>query len=249
MKKLIFIALITFSFSMVSQNNSAFEEGKSFYKEANYEAAIQSWKSILEAGEHSAALYYNLGNAYFKSNQIAPSIYYYEKALMLAPGDSDIQNNLTIAQNQTVDIIEPLPKNLISTWIDNAIAAFSFDAWAWITVFLIFVFSILFLIYFFSRKSSQKRIYFSISFIVLIFAIVSLYISYKSYNNFVNDRSGIIFAQSTQVRSEPLNRSEISFVLHEGTKVEILSEEVEWVRIKLADGKDGWMLKEDLKEL
>ncbi|GGD81234.1 SH3 domain-containing protein [Planktosalinus lacus] len=249
MKTLIYIVVFTLSFVAFPQNENAFEEGKSHYKEANYEAAINTWESILESGKHSAALYYNLGNAYFKSNEIAPSIYYYEKALNLAPGDSDIENNLAIAQSQTVDIIEPLPKNLISTWVENAISAFSFDTWAWMSVFLVFVFAILFLIYFFSRRSSIKRIYFSGAFIVLFFAIVSLYIAFMSYNSFTNDRSGIIFATSTQVRSEPLNRSETSFVLHEGTKVEIIDEDDDWFRVQLADGKDGWVQKGDLKEL
>lgn len=249
MKNLLFLVFLAFISVGFSQNNDLFEQGKQHYKEANYEAAIKSWKSILDSGEHSAALYFNLGNAYFKSEQIAPSIYFYEKALKLAPGDSEIKNNLTFAQNQTIDLIESLPQNKLKTWINKAILSTSFDNWAWITVAFVFGFTILFLIYFFSKHSSKKRIFFTATLFLMFFALVSLFITHKSYTLSENLRSGIVFSESTQVRSEPVNRSEISFVLHEGTKVEIISEEDEWVRIKLADGKDGWMLKTDLKEI
>lgn len=232
-----------------SQNTENFEKGKTHYKEANYEAAISAWESILESGEHSAALYYNLGNAYFKTEQIAPSIYYYEKALQLAPADSEIKNNLAIAQSRTIDAIEPAPENFFSTWINKISNIFTFDGWAWVTVFFVLGFTVLFLLYYYSSLTSNKRLLFTLSFIALFFAVASLSFAFITYDKVENERTAIIFAQSTQVQSEPLDRSEVSFVLHEGTKVTITEEEDDWSRILLADGKEGWMLNKDLKEL
>lgn len=241
-----FIAISFFAFS---QNEQKFEQGKEHYKEANYEAAISSWESILESGEHSAALYFNLGNAYYRIDQIAPSIYYYEKALQLAPGDPEIKNNLAFAQNQTIDIIEPLPKNLFSSWIERTTQLFSFDNWAKTALVFSFGFVILFLLYYFSVTTMRKRLFFMGSFLSLFISLVCIFFAFNQYTKVQNNKTAILFASSSQVRSEPLERSDISFVLHEGTKVEILSEDDEWVRIKLADGKDGWMRKGDLKEL
>ncbi|MEX0997058.1 MAG: SH3 domain-containing protein [Flavobacteriaceae bacterium] len=249
MKKLVCLLFITLSFFASSQNEQKFEQGKEHYKEANYEAAISSWESILESGEHSAALYFNLGNAYYRIDQIAPSIYYYEKALQLAPGDPEIKNNLAFAQNQTIDIIEPLPKNLFSSWIEGTTKIFSFDNWAKTAVVFIIGFVLLFLAYYFSAAAMKKRLFFVGSFLSLFLALGSLFFAYNNYAQVNNTNTAILFASSSQVRSEPLERAELSFVLHEGTKVKIISEEDEWVRIKLADGKDGWMLKTDLKEL
>ncbi|MBT8264093.1 MAG: tetratricopeptide repeat protein, partial [Muriicola sp.] len=109
MKKWITILSIFISFLTSAQNNALFENATTAYNKGNYEAAIQNYLEILENGEHSAILYYNLGNAYYKLNKIGPSIYYYEKALLLDPNDTEIKQNLAFAQNMTIDAIEPLP--------------------------------------------------------------------------------------------------------------------------------------------
>ncbi len=249
MKKIICLLFITMSFFAFSQNELKFDQGKEHYNEANYEAAITSWESILESGEHSAALYFNLGNAYYRIDQIAPSIYYYEKALKLAPGDPEIKNNLAFAQNQTIDIIEPLPKNLFSTWIERTTQLFSFDYWAKTAIIFSIGFVFLFLGYYFSVVAMKKRLFFIGSFLSLFISLGCVFFAFSNYAQVNNNKTAILFASSSQVRSEPLERAELSFVIHEGTKVKIISEEADWVRIKLADGKDGWMQKGDLKEL
>lgn len=249
MKKIICFLFITMNFLAFSQNEIKFDQGKAHYNEANYEAAITSWESILDSGEHSAALYFNLGNAYYRIEQIAPSIYFYEKALQLAPGDSEIKNNLAFAQNQTIDIIEPFPKNLVSTWIDKTTQLLSFDAWAKTTIIFSIGFVLLFLAYYFSVAAMKKRFFFMGSFLSLFFSLVCLFFAYANYAKVTNNKTAILFTSSSQVKSEPLERAELSFVIHEGTKVNIISEEGDWVRVQLADGKDGWLPKEDLKAL
>ncbi|MCR9181481.1 MAG: tetratricopeptide repeat protein [Flavobacteriaceae bacterium] len=249
MKKIICLLFIAMSLFAFSQNEQKFDQGKVHYKESNYEAAISSWESILESGEHSAALYFNLGNAYYRIDQIAPSIYYYEKALQLAPGDSEIKNNLAFAQNQTIDIIEPLPKNLFSSWIERTTQLFSFNNWAKTAVVFIIGFVLLFLLYYFSVAAMKKRLFFISSFLSLFLSLGCVFFAFNNYAQVNDAKTAILFASSSQVRSEPLERADISFVIHEGTKVKIISEEEEWVRIKLADGKDGWMIKTGLKQL
>src|SRR5690606_15485144 len=102
MKKLLFI-IILWTIPVSAQNESLFEKANSAYNGGAYETAISNYEQILENGETSAALYYNLANSYYKLNNLAPSIYYYEKALQLNPNDSDIKNNLEIAQNLVID--------------------------------------------------------------------------------------------------------------------------------------------------
>ncbi|MBA3985255.1 MAG: SH3 domain-containing protein [Flavobacteriales bacterium] len=249
MKKFIFILMIGFGFVATSQNAEKFSQGIEFYKQAEYEKAISVWNSILDSGEHSAALYFNLGNAHYKLNEVAPSIYFYEKALLLSPNDKEIKNNLAFAQNKTVDAITPLPQNVFSKWYANFLGTLSFNGWAWAGVALVVLFVVLFLSYYFSYTEYKKRFYFSTSIFALLFAIGSFAFAFLSYEKFTNNQSAIIFSEISQVRSEPLMRSTISFVLHEGTKVRITEEDGDWKRIELADGKEGWMPSSDLKVL
>lgn len=249
MKKTVFILIALLSIAGFSQNDDAFEQGVNHYKEGEYQQSIIAWESILKSGEHSAQLYYNLANAYFKNNQLAESIYYYEKALQLSPSDKDVLNNLAIAQNSTIDAIEPAPQNIFESWYKNTLNLFSFNGWAILSVILIVIFALLFLWYYYTATTSKKRLLFSGSIVVFLIAVASLTAAFLSHNYFKNNPTAIIFAESTQVRSEPLLRSDVSFRLHEGTKVYITDQDNEWVRIEIADGKEGWMLRSDLKEL
>ena len=103
MKTILYILSFLLSAISFAQNETLFEEANTLYNKGKYGEAIDKYTSILETGNHSASLYFNLANANYKLNNIAPSIYFYEKALQLAPNDSDINNNLAFAQNMTID--------------------------------------------------------------------------------------------------------------------------------------------------
>lgn len=249
MKKAVIILLSLINAFVFAQVDDAFEKGNAFYKDGNYEDAISQWESILNEDKHAAALYFNLGNAYYKLNQIGPSIYFYEKALQLSPNDRDIKNNLKFAQNQTIDVIEPLPKSVFSNWYHNTIGLFSFNGWAVITIVFVILFAVLFLFYYYAVHSSKKRLFFSASMVALFFGILAFTFSYIRHSGSINNKEAIIFSERVQVKNEPTNRSDAAFYLHEGTKVKIIDQDGDWYRIELIDGNDGWILKADLKEL
>lgn len=231
------------------QNTAIFEQGKAQYKAENYQEAISQWMQILDNGNHSAALYFNLANAHYKLNHVGPSIYYYEKALALAPNDSDIKNNLAFAQNATVDVIEPLPQTFFAKWDQRVSNLMNYDSWAWVAVASFVLFALLFLSYFFSSETRRKRLYFVVSIVILFIGITSIAMAFKTYHRATNIREGIVFARATDVKNGPRMSDETIFQLHEGTKVRIISEEADWYRISLVDGKDGWMPISDVKEL
>ncbi|MGV6829690.1 MAG: tetratricopeptide repeat protein [Flavobacteriales bacterium] len=244
-----FCALILLiSFASDAQNEALFDQGKTLYKAEKYQDAISVWKKIEQNKQQSAALYFNLGNAYYKLNKIAPSIYYFEKALQLAPNDKDIKNNLSFAQNATVDAIEPLPETLFSKWYASVSGMFTYNGWAVVAVVFFIIGVILFLSYFFSYSEVKKRLFFVFSTLSILFFMSSLSMAFMSYNDFKNNHPAIIFSESVAVKSEPNLGSDDVFTLHEGTKVQIKIEEEDWVKIQLVDGKEGWILKTDLKE-
>lgn len=248
-KKIVY--LITFLLSTISfaQNETLFDQGNTLYNEGNYTQAIEKYQAILDNGKHSAELYFNLGNAYYKLNRIAPSIYYYEKALQLAPNDKEILNNIAFARNMTIDVIDTIPQVGFSKFVNNITKMMSFDAWSKMAIGFVILFVIIFLNYYFSHTSFKKRIAFVVSSASLILACVSLAFAYHNYNLQKKDKPAIVFAKESQIKSEPNLRSTEAFKLHEGTKVQILDTVNNWKKIKLADGKTGWIVNDDIKAL
>jgi len=249
MKQIIYSVLFIFSSVCFAQNTSLFDQGNALYNDGEYEHAILKYETILENGEHSAALYFNLANAHYKLNHIAPSIYYYEKALQLAPNDKEIKNNAAFAKNMTIDAIGTVPEVGLSRFTKNLTNTYSFDTWAKISIGLIVLFVVMFLSYYFSYSTNKKRLSFVASMTFLILTCLTLTLAFHKHSLDESDRPAIVFVQESQVKSEPNLRSSEAFILHEGTKVQILDTVNNWKKIKLSDGKIGWISKEDIKAL
>lgn len=249
MKSLVYILTFLVCSIGFAQNESLFEQGNTLYNQGEYDLAIQKYESIIENGEHSAELYFNLGNAHYKLNHIAPSIYYYEKALQLDPNDNEIKNNIAFARNMTIDAIDTSPEIGFSKFINSISKAFTFERWSYISIGCVVLFVLLFLMYYFSNSSMKKRLSFISSMSFLAFACFALFFAFHHYDLEQKDQPAIVFAVESQVKSEPNLRSSEAFILHEGTKVQVVDTVTNWKKIKLADGKTGWILTEDIKVL
>ena len=249
MKLIVYILLCLFSTMSFAQNETAFEQANTLYNEGNYTEAITKYTSILDQGEHSAELYYNIANAHYKLNNVAPSIYYYEKALLLKPNDKEILNNISYAKNMTIDAIEIVPEVGFSRLIKNATNTMIFDNWAKTAVALVVLFVLLFLMYYFSQSTSKKRLAFITSLSSLLLAFIALAFAFNSYELDQKNQPAIVFAQESQIKSEPNLRSAEAFKLHEGTKVQVIDTVTNWKKIKLSDGKTGWIVADDIKLL
>ncbi len=249
MKGVVFIFSFIFCLSAGAQNKALFERGAKAYNEGDYERAIEAYQEILDKGEHSAALYYNLGNSYYKLNQIAPSIYYYEKALLLQPNDHEIRNNLAYAQNMTLDAIEVLPETGFTRIYQNITGRMTFDQWAYAAVVFMVLFVLAYIAFYYFRYETRKRIAFFGSLVFLMFAIISVVFAFMQYTAFKAEQPAIVFAEEVSVKSEPNERSTEAFVLHEGTKVNVLGQLNDYKKIELVDGKTGWISSDDIKLL
>lgn len=249
MKKLLYIMVLLISFSGFAQNNELFNQGKEFYKNGKYQQAIDVWMQVLDNGEHSAELYFNLGNAQYKLNHIGPSVFYYEKALQLSPNDEDIKNNLAFAENARIDSIEPLPKTVFSKWYKSIAEVFTYNGWAILAVAFSIFFVALFLLYYYSYSERRKRFLFAGSMFSAILLVSFLTMAFLTFGDFTKKQPAIIFASEIEVKTEPSMGSSVAFTLHEGTKVQVSAKDGNWYRITLADGKDGWIPATELKQL
>ena len=249
MKKLLFFFLVITG-SLSSQNlDSLFVSANNLYKNGNYEEAIKTYNEIESKGFVSSELYYNIGNSYYKLNKVASTIYFYEKALKIDPLNEDAQNNLVFAKRLALDNIEELPKTLLQKINQNYLQKLSYNQWAIAAVVLSILASILFLLFYFADIPSRKRLYFVSSVLGFILLIVSIFITYNQYSFTKNNVEAIIFAEKTEIRNSPTLNSEEVFTLHEGTKVYVIDAVDNWKKIKLADGKIGWIITSELKEI
>ena len=241
--------LYIFIFFLNNQSlDSIFDSSNDFYTNGNYQMAIEGYKSILNSGFESAELYYNLGNAFYKLNNIPESNFFYEKARSILPDDEDVLINLSFAQNLRIDKIEKLPISQTQNLKINILKMFSEKGWSILLITLAWAICISLILYLSINKSIQKRIFFSQSIILLIIAIVILIINIEK-KELNNEKFAIVFDKEVEVWSEPNRISELKFLLHEGTKVKQIDTIQDWVNIQLENGTLGWIQSSTIKIL
>lgn len=229
--------------------NELFDKANEQYRNEKYEQALDIYKSIEKQGVISTELYYNMGNCSYKLNKVAPTIYYYEKALMIDPLNEDAKNNLVFAKRLTIDNIEELPKTIMQKIDNSFIKKLSYNQWAVTSVILSVLGSALFLFFYFSNKPTKKRLFFITSLFSYFLLTLSLIITIKEYNENSSNLEAVIFSQEVSVKDAPTNNNNEVFVLHEGTKVNVLDTIDNWSKIRITDGKVGWILNENIKLL
>ena len=244
------ILLLLLSCQLFSQNTEElFKEGNEQYKLSNYSEAISSYKQIEALGLTSSELYYNLGNCYYKLNQVAPAIYNYEKALLINPLNEDAQNNLVFAKRLTIDAIEEIPKTIFQKLDDFIVKKLSYNEWAIVSVVFSILGSLLFLLFYFSFTPAIKRLFFVTSMLSFLLLFISLFFTIKEYAYTKSTVEAIIFSKEIDINNAPTDNSEKIFTLHEGTKVVVLDSVDNWKKIKIADGKIGWIRADEIKLL
>ncbi len=248
MRNILYILVFLCSSSVIGQADF-FKKGNDFYNAGNYETAITTYMHILKSNKHSAELYFNLANAHYKLNHIAPSVFYYEKALQLNPKDQDIKNNLLFSKNMTIDAVGVLPETGFSRMTKKVIHALSFDGWATFAVVCSIVFVVLFLIYYFVEGSLLKRVLFIGSSVSFLLMFITLIFAFNKYSIDKNNKPAIVFAKEAEIKNEPNKRGNVVFKLHEGVKVQVLDSIKNWHKIKLTDGKQGWISTKAIKRL
>ena len=247
--KLIVVFLFAYSNMFAQSNTELFEQANELYRGENYVEAIGIYEKIEASGLVSSELYYNLGNSYYKINKVAPSIYNLEKSLLINPQNKDAVNNLIFANRMTIDAIEELPKTFFQNLESDVIEQLSFNQWAYLAVGFSILMSLFFLFFYFSYIPTRKRAYFLVSIISGVFLVVTLFFTFKQHDTSISTIEAIVFDEKVSVKSAPLISGLEVFELHEGLKVWILDEVDVWKKIKLADGKTGWIQSDSLKIL
>lgn len=240
------LLLTVFSHELPAQQADIDKAGKA-YMAGFYENAITLYEKLLSQEQASPEIYYNLGNAYFKTGNMPSAILNYERALKYRPNDEDILYNLGVANSRIVDKIDVLPELFYIRWWKSLKQLLSPDGWA---VALIAAFSLFFIIlalFLLSRSAAQRKALFSSAIVILVVTVVSGTIAWQTYLGARQQSAAIVFTPTLPVKSSPDESSIDLFVIHEGLKVKIIDKLGEWNEISIPNGSKGWVKISDLK--
>lgn len=250
--KLLVVALfLVFSSSQISafDGQTMMNIGNNAYNEGLYDSAINVFQLIEKEQLESAILYYNMGNAYFKKKNIPSAILYYEKARKLAPNDEDIEYNLNIANSMIVDKIEKVPELFLKKWWNYFYNMFNADTWTILSVICWTVLVVLIGLFILARSRGGRKLAFYLGLIFLLLSLTTFGLASQKYYYTKEHNEAIIFTPTVTVKSSPTMNAVDLFVVHEGTKVHILDQVQEWVKIRIPDGSIGWLPENTMKEI
>lgn len=241
------VITILFLFTtMLVKPNDLLKKAEAAYDSKNYKKAIECYELLVKEGYNSDKLHYNLGNAYYRNNQLGKAIYNYELAKKINPQEKDVLNNLTIAYSKTVDKIETKENFFVSAVKSSLLCSCSTNTWAWLSI-LALCLTLVFLYCFIAGTSvSFKRISFFTALVFLIGFCITYSFGFSALKDKQQTNFAIITAPQTKVFIEPTAASTSKFGLHEGTRVRLLELNADWVLIKLENGNEGWLKASDV---
>lgn len=232
----------------LDQANTLMKLAEDNYTEGNYTEALAIYDS-LNVEFSGTTLIYNIGNCYFKLGDVPHAILFFERALRLAPGDEDVLSNLRLAREQIVDRVNaPEAFSLGSGW-SRFRAGADPDQWARYALWSVLAIFVCLAGALYIKHRMIRRLLFALSAVALIASITM--ISFAAYRHMeISDTSqAIILSPKVDVRSEPREGSTILFVLHKGTKVDMLQQRNGWTEVSLPNGTVGWMPPATLEQI
>ena len=219
------------------------------YKRGNYPQAIADYKSLLKKTP-SAEVYYNLGNAYFRSDSIPQAILAYERAALINPGNSYIRFNLQFARGKTIDKVAEPDEMFFISWFRSAANLATVDGWATMVLFSAALLGCCILLYFFSSRILVRKVGFGCAIAFAILFVLSNIFALYQKNALTNKEGAIIMAPATNLKKTPIRSGADEAVLHEGTRVDIADRSIKgWLGVKLADGREGWIEENTVEEI
>jgi tetratricopeptide (TPR) repeat protein len=241
MSRIRFIFAFVFCLVMIAKPNELLKKAETAYDAKEYKKAIETYEELVKQGYSSDKLFYNLGNSYYRNNQLGKAIFNYERARKINPNDQDIRNNLNIAYAKTIDKIESKENFFVGVVKTNVLTTFSTTAWAWLSVVCFFILFIGVYIFIANDSVGIKRTFFFVSLVALIGFFIVYSLGYSAKKARETNDFAVITAPETKVFIEPTAASASKFGLHEGTKVRIIDLNGDWILIKLENGNEGWI--------
>ncbi len=248
MKKIAILILLalTASTALAQTPQQLMLKGNEAYSHGDYEAAADAYEVILATGLQSAELYYNLGNAYYRQEELGQAILNYERALRLNPHFRDARENLDLCYSKTEDGIESLPQIFLVQWAQAIVNWFSPTGWLVAIIILFALLGALVVIFFVSSDYGWRKRSLFLSILVSLLLLLAVAFTIASHVKFNHHNRAIVTSPMIVVKSSPEAHSIDKMILHEGTPVEIEETLGDWHKIHIANGNTGWVEQDDI---
>jgi len=246
--KVLFILLFLFVSSLFPQGTEElFSSANKFYQQKEYNKALHLYTELINEGYEGVSLFYNTGNTYYRLGKTGYAILYYEKALRLSPGDEDIQHNLSLAYARTTDKLSEFPSFFIFKIWEDLLGLFSLTGWVYVTYILYILLILATAGYLMLKDPLRQKYSFLGGLVIAAIFIFSTAILIVKLNSEVSTKKGVVVEQASSVKLSPDEGSNDAFVVHEGLKIKLEDRVGEWYKIRLEDGKTGWIQEEDIR--
>lgn len=246
---ILFIIIGLFPLGLAANAEELLQNANEAYRSSNFAQAITAYETILDQGLESKVVYYNLGNAYFRQNQLGKAILNYERALIKAPKDADIKHNLLVARQQLKDEIEALPEFFLAQWWHSSRMGLSASAWGILALLLLWIGVSGLIVWILMPSRQYKKIGFILGIVLLILFVLPLSLAISRTNFEHNTEAAIIIEPEVILRAGPDEESTTVLELHEGTKVFLLDQIDDWYRVLLANREEGWLPGSVMEEI
>jgi len=230
-----------------ADSGELFLQGNRLYQQNDFAGARAKYEEVAKEGKASSALLFNIGNCYFKEGRLGPSILNYERAARLSPDDEDIQFNLRLASMKTVDKIETVPPVIYRRWILSLTGTLSLGQWSVLCLSLAWAAFAAWGLYLYARTVAGKKAAFIAALALSIFAGIAAAFAGESHRQVDQRQFAIVLSPSSYVKSSPDEKGNDQFILHEGSKAEVLDVLGDWNKIRIANGSVGWIQSRDIE--
>ena len=248
MKKLISIlcVILVASTSMAQSSQQLMQKGNDAYGKGDYEAAVEAYNAVLTSGQQSAELYYNLGNAYYRQDEMGQAILNYERALRLKPHFTDARQNLELAYSKTEDKIDELPQVFLAQWAHAVVTWFSPNGWLVVLLILAALLALLVVFFFVGSDYAWRKRSLLVGLLLCLALLLATACTIASHVQYNKRDKAIITNPMIVMKGSPEAGGIDKMVLHEGTKVTVDETLGFWHKVHIADGTSGWVESSDV---
>ena len=246
---LVVLTLLCFPFSGIAKESadSLFAKANKEYAQKNYEAASATYQKVLDAGIRTGSVYYNLGNAQYRQNNLASAILNYERAHRISPNDEDVNANLRLANSKITDKMEVVPELFLKRWWTSFLLLLSVQSWSVFGVTALLLGFVGLVIYLFSIKVELKRLSFYSGLLLIFLGICCISFASAEESYLLSNKEAIVFNGVVNVKSAPDVKQKTLMIIHEGTKVRVIEPRENWIKVELPNGNIGWVEAAALK--
>lgn len=238
---LLLLCTCTLAAQEVVNKEVLWERGNHLYAAGDWNGAVATYDSIVNAGWESADLYYNLAGANFKAGKKGEAILNYYRAQRLDPNDDDIAYNLAYVESFVKDKIDSVPEFALSRWLGSAERVMSAGAWGVCALVCLGLMLVAAGFYLLAQRRKIRKAGFVVALVSLVAMLLSLSLGAEARSKLVSDSEAVVLSTAAVVKASPEKTGKDLFILHEGTKVEVLDTFGEWSEIRIADGNEGWI--------